>query len=124
MVAEPAQAMRDANYWIDTVEKLKDPETACWAAHMLSVGLGRGMDSRNTSLGAALACVPREQLILGTLMAYEDRCARPYCDQILWYFEPQEIVAVYRALAHPGKDLRRGLKHFLEQVQSPLAAEI
>jgi len=91
---------------------------------MLSVGLGRGMDARNTNLGAALQCVPREEVILGTLLAYDDRRAQPYCDQILWYFEPQEIVAVFRAIVHPGKDMREGLRHFLEQVESPLAAEL
>jgi len=116
--------MMDADYWIETVHKLKERETACWAAHRLSLGLGRGMDSRNTNLGAALQCVPREEVILGTLLAYNDRCAQPYCDQILWYFEPQEIVAVFRAVTDPSGDMRRGLRHFLEQVESPLAAEL
>ena len=114
----------NSSYWIDTVEKLKHLETAGQAAHLLSLDLGRGIALDKTGLGMALGCVPREEIVLGTLLAYADPSARPFCDRILWYFEPDEILAVYRAISTANRDIRNSLKHFLKDLESPLADEV
>jgi hypothetical protein len=114
----------NSDYWIDTVAKLKHLETAGQAAHLLSLDLGRGIALDRTGLGMALSCVPREEIVLGALLAYADPSARPFCDRILWYFEPDEILAVYRAIPTTSRDIRNSLKHFLKDVESPLADEV
>jgi hypothetical protein len=114
----------NSDYWIDTVEKLKNKDTATWAAQALSTGLGQGRDPERTNLGEALKCVPREEIILGTLLAYQDWSAKSCCDQILWYFEPEEIVAVYKNLPHANEAIRNGVRGFLEKIESPLSGEV
>ncbi len=114
----------NSDYWIDMVEKLKQPDTAGEAAHLLSQDLGRGIPLDKTGLGMALGCVPREDIVLGALLAYKDPSARPFCDRILWYFEPDEILSVYRAVPNASRDIRNGLKHFLKEIESPLAGEV
>jgi len=114
----------NSNYWIDTVEKLKNRDTADWAVKILSTGLGRGIDPDKTNLGEALKCVPREEIILGTLMAYQEWSAKSCCDQILWHFEPEEIVAVFKSLSNVSENIRKGVKDFLDKVESPLSSEV
>jgi hypothetical protein len=114
----------NSNYWIDTVEKLKHVDTASEAARLLSFDLGRGIALDKTGLGMALSCVPSEEVILGTLLAYADPSARPFCDRILWYFEPDEVLSVYRALPAADRDVRNALKHFLKDIESSLADEV
>ena len=114
----------NSDYWIDIVGKLKHLETASAAAKLLSVDLGRGVALDRTGLGMALCCVPREEIVLGALLAYADPSARPSCDRILWYFEPDEVLSVYRALPDASRDIRNGLKHFLKDIESPLADAI
>jgi hypothetical protein len=114
----------NSNYWFDTVGKLKHLETASEAVRLLSFDLGRGVALDGTGLGMALSCVPSEEIILGTLLAYADPSARPFCDRILWYFEPDEILSVYRAIPNANRDIRNALKHFLKNIESPLAHEL
>jgi hypothetical protein len=114
----------DSDYWIGVVEKLKHLETAGEAARLLSHGLGRGIVLDKTSLGMALNCVPREEIVLGTLLAYADVSARRCCDRILWYFEPDDVVGVYRTIPDAGQPVRDALRHFLREIESPLADEI
>ena len=114
----------DKDYWIDTVSKLTDPATACAAAHVISTGLGYGNDLDHTNLGEALKHVPREELIWATLHAYQDKLAHPYCNLILWHFEPREIVTIYKRIKNPDKNVREGVKRFLEDTESALAEEI
>ena len=114
----------NSDYWIDTVEKLKNKETAMWAAQALSTGLGHGKDLERTNLGEALKCVPREEIIVGTLLAYQEESAKSCCDQILWYFEPEEIVAIFKNLPDASEAIREGLRGFLEEVESPLSGEV
>ena len=114
----------NSDYWIDTVEKLKNKDTAMWAAQALSTGLGRGKDPDRTNLGEALQCVPREEIIVGTLLAYQEESAKSCCDQILWYFEPEEIVAVFKNLPEANEAIRKGVRGFLEKIESPLSGEV
>ena len=113
----------NSDYWIDTVEKLKNKDTAMWAAQALSTGLGHGKDPDRTNLGEALKCVPREEIILGMLLAYQEESAKSCCDQILWYFEPEEIWEAICRVLRPLA-FRKGVGGFLEKIGSPLSSEV
>jgi hypothetical protein len=112
----------NGDYWISVVEKLKDPGENVWAAHILSLSLGKGVEIDNTNLGEALKHVPRSEILLGAIAAYQNKLAHPYCDLILWYFEPEELVSAFKSLDNPGENIRHGIIHFLQGAEPDLAA--
>lgn len=114
----------DSDYWIDIVDRLKDPASAGAAAHIIATGLGYGADLHDTNLGEALNHVRHEEMISNVIQAYQNTQAHSYCDQILWYFEPEEVVAIYKQIDNPGQNIRKGVKRFLQEVESPLISEI
>ena len=116
--------MIDRDYWLSLLGELRDPESAAWAAHMLAIGLGRGAVLEKTSLGRALSQVPRSELLIATIMAMANRRAHPYCHQVLWYFEPEEIVAAYEILRDPSPNVVKGMTDFLDEIESPLGERL
>ena len=114
----------NAEYWATQIRKLKDPETAKWGAQVFSFGLGKGRNIEKTNLGEALKYISRSDLIEATLLAFIDWSAQPYCDEILWYFEPDEIVDAYKNLDIHNDNVIKGVADFLEKVESPLVKEI
>jgi hypothetical protein len=114
----------DRDYWIDIVGRLKDPVEAGAAAHIIATGLGYGMDLEDTNLGEALNHVRHEEMIMSVIQAYQNTQAQTYCDQVLWYFEPEEIVSIYKQIENPGQNIQKGVKRFLKEVESPLVNQI
>lgn len=114
----------DPDYWIHIIDRLKDPAGADSAAHVLASGLGVGLELENTNLGEVLQHVPREEIIYSTLQALRNPSAQPYCEQILWYFEPEEIIMIYKQLRDPDEQIRKGLQRYLQDVESPLLVEL
>ncbi len=116
--------MEDTDYWPAIVNDLGNPVRSTWASYILAVGLGRGDDLEDTNLGKALQYVPRAEIVAGTVRALQDEEARPYCNLILWYFEPEEVIGVYRALSAPHPNISKGVAEFLREVESPYAEEL
>jgi len=57
-------------------------------------------------------------------MAYQEWSAQSCCNKILWHFEPEEIIAVFKSLSNVSENIRKGVKGFLEEVESPLVSEV
>jgi hypothetical protein len=112
------------DYWWDIIDRLRHPDTAHRAANFLATGLGRGDILESTNLGEALKHLPREELVVAVIEAYRDWTARHYCDQILWYFAPDEILEAYRTLENPEGSIKKGVRGALRQVDSPLARDV
>lgn len=113
--------MDDLDFWVKILDEMKRPDTAVWSAHTLAIGLGRGSRLENTNLGHALQFVPRSEILLATLSAYQNIAAHVYCDRILWYFEPEEIAAALGSLSQVHPNVKKGALNFLLSVESPWA---
>lgn len=114
----------DCEYWKDIVRQLHDLNRCNWASHVLSTGfifrntLSESKVSENelseTNLAAALQCVSQEEIIKGTIYAYSDWSAQPYCDLILAQFDLTKIISIFRKIESPNSNMNRGIERLSE----------
>jgi hypothetical protein len=115
----------DCAYWEDVVRKLSDPSRCNWASHVLSSGLPKPSDSEVPNLLAqALECVPANEIIEGTIYAYRDWSAQPYCDLILAQFNAEEILSLFLNVESPDSNMKVGVLGILEDTDSRLAVKL
>ena len=115
----------DCDYWKDVVRQLRDPSKGNWASHVLSSGLSEFSDpSVPNLLGQALECVAANELIEGTIYAYRDWSAQPYCDLILAQFAANEILSVYMQIDSPDSNMKVGVLGVLEDIDRELAKQL
>ena len=115
----------DCAYWKDVVRQLQDPSRCNWASHVLSSGLLKSSDERVPHLLAqALECVPASEIIEGTIYAYRDWSAQPYCDLILAQFEAEEILSLFLNVESPDAKMKVGVLGILEDMDRGVAVEL
>jgi hypothetical protein len=65
-------------------------------------------------LAQALECVPAGEIIEGTIYAYRDWSAQPYCDLILAQFSAEEILSLFLNVEAPDSNMKVGVLGILE----------
>ncbi len=68
--------------------------------------------------------VPYDLVIDGTIYAYRDWSAQPYCDLILAQFEAEEILSLFLNVESPGAKMKVGVLGDLEDMDRGLAVEL
>jgi hypothetical protein len=114
----------DCEYWKDVVAQLRDPNRCNWASHVLSTMLPADSGLSEANLGAALKCIPAEEIIEGTIYAYRDWSSQPYCDLILAQFNAGEILSIFLKVESPDSNMKVGVLGILEDMDRQLAVKL
>lgn len=114
----------NCEYWKDVVQHLRNPERCNWASHVLSSGLTRNSNPQISNLAEALKCVSPVEVIEGTVHAYRDWTAQPYCDLILSQFKAEEVLSVYLEIQAADSNMKVGVLGILEDLDRKLAERL
>ena len=114
----------DCEYWRGIVRQLRDPARCSWASHVLSAELPVPAEPRGSNLARALECVPSGEIIEGTIYAYRDWSAQPYCDLILAQFSADEILSTFLGVESPDSNMKVGALGVLEDMDRKSAVEL
>ncbi len=98
----------DCEYWKDIVARLLTESN--WASHVLATFI----NEEGSNLSQALNCVDTETIIENVIFAYDDWSAQPYCDEILYKFDKEQIILVFEKIEMPTENMKKGFYRFLE----------
>ncbi len=98
----------DCEYWKDIVARLRTESN--WASHVLCTCI----DEEGSNLSQALECVAAKTIIENVIFAYGDWSVQPYCDQILYKFDKEQIISVFEQIEKPTKNMEKGVSFVLE----------
>lgn len=69
-------------------------------------------------------CAPPEEVIEGTIYAYRDWSAQPYCDFILAQFDAGDILSLFLGIESPDSNMKVGVLGILEDMDRSLAMNL